>query len=120
MGPIYMKIVTIKSCNMSSKKKNHFKSCQQPLSQIIVLRYCSPMEIQHAIQEPQNAIADILAVVVVVDASDHRPYYPDEIRKVALIDDSMFQSWCLMDTTMHIFSALVELVLCAVAWTFFI
>jgi hypothetical protein len=44
-----------------------------------VLRYCSPMEIQHAMQEPQNATVDILAIVAVVGASDHTPYYPDEI-----------------------------------------
>jgi hypothetical protein len=54
---------------------------------MVVLRYCSPMEIQHAMQEPQNATVDILAIVAVVGASDHTPYYPDEIREVALMND---------------------------------
>jgi hypothetical protein len=45
------------------------------------------MEIQCALQEPHNAIVVILAIVAVVDASDHTPYYPDEIREVALMDD---------------------------------
>jgi hypothetical protein len=34
-----------------------------------------------------NAIIDILAVVVDVDASDCTPYYPDDIREVALMGD---------------------------------
>jgi hypothetical protein len=54
---------------------------------MVVLRYCSPMEIQHAMQEPQDSTIDILALVVAVDASDHTPYYPDEIRELALMDD---------------------------------
>jgi hypothetical protein len=37
------------------------------------------MEIQRALQQPHNAIVDILAVVAVVDASDRTLYYPDEI-----------------------------------------
>jgi hypothetical protein len=37
------------------------------------------MEIQHALQQPHNATVDILAVVVVVVASDYTLYYPDEI-----------------------------------------
>jgi hypothetical protein len=45
------------------------------------------MEIRRAMQEPQNATIDILAVVATMDASDHTPYYPDEIRDVALMDD---------------------------------
>jgi hypothetical protein len=45
------------------------------------------MEIQRALQQPHNATIDILAVVAVVDASDHTPYYPNEIREVALMDD---------------------------------
>jgi hypothetical protein len=45
------------------------------------------MKIQRALQEPHNATVDILAIVVVVDASDHTLYYPDEIREVALKDD---------------------------------
>jgi hypothetical protein len=54
---------------------------------MIVLSYCSPMEIQRALQQPHNATIDILAVVAAVDASDHTPYYPDEIQEVALMDD---------------------------------
>jgi hypothetical protein len=46
---------------------------------MVVLRYCSPMEIQRALQEPQSTTVDILAVVAVVDASDHTPYYHVEI-----------------------------------------
>jgi hypothetical protein len=53
---------------------------------MFVLRYCTPIEIQRAMQEPQNSI-DILAVMAAVDASDRTPYYPDEIRELALIDD---------------------------------
>jgi hypothetical protein len=54
---------------------------------MVVLRYRSPIEIQCALQEPQNTTIDILAIVAAVDASDHTPYYPDEIREVALMDD---------------------------------
>jgi hypothetical protein len=54
---------------------------------MIVLSYCSPMEIQRALQEPHNITIDILAIVVAVDDSDRTPYYPDEIREVALMDD---------------------------------
>jgi hypothetical protein len=46
---------------------------------MVVLSYGSPMEIQRALQEPHNATVDILVGVVVVDASDRTPYYPDEI-----------------------------------------
>jgi hypothetical protein len=52
---------------------------QQRSSKMVVLSYCSPMEIQSALQQPHNATIDILAVVAVVDASDRTPYYPDEI-----------------------------------------
>jgi hypothetical protein len=45
------------------------------------------MEIQHAMQEPQDSTVDILAVVAAIDASDRTPYYPDEIRELALMDD---------------------------------
>jgi hypothetical protein len=45
------------------------------------------MEIQCAMQETQNSTIDILVVVVVVDTSDHTPYYPDEIWELALMDD---------------------------------
>jgi hypothetical protein len=37
------------------------------------------MEIQRALQEPQNTIIDILAIVAAVDALDRTPYYPVEI-----------------------------------------
>jgi hypothetical protein len=37
------------------------------------------MEIQHALQEPQNTTIDILVVVPIVDASNRTPYYPVEI-----------------------------------------
>jgi hypothetical protein len=37
---------------------------------MVVLSYCSPMEIQRALQEPHNAIVDILGVVATVDTSD--------------------------------------------------
>jgi hypothetical protein len=50
---------------------------QQRSSKMVVLSYCSPMEIQSALQQPHNATVDILAAVV--DASDRTPYYPDEI-----------------------------------------
>jgi hypothetical protein len=46
---------------------------------MVVLCYCSPMEIQHALQQPHNATVDILAIVAAVGASDCTPYYPDEI-----------------------------------------
>jgi hypothetical protein len=45
------------------------------------------MEIQRALQEPQNTTIDILVVVAVVDASDHTPYYPAHIQELALMDD---------------------------------
>jgi hypothetical protein len=45
------------------------------------------MEIQHALQQPHSATTDILAVVAAVDALDHTPYYLNEIREVALMDD---------------------------------
>jgi hypothetical protein len=54
---------------------------------MVVLRYCSPMEIHRALQEPQDTTVDILAVVAAMDASDHTPYYPDEIWEVTLMDD---------------------------------
>jgi hypothetical protein len=54
---------------------------------MVVLSYYSPMEIQRALQQPHNATVDILAIVAAVDASDHTPYFPDEIREVALMDD---------------------------------
>jgi hypothetical protein len=54
---------------------------------MVVLSYCSPMKIQRALQQPPNATVDILAIVATVDASDRTPYYPDEIREVALMND---------------------------------
>jgi hypothetical protein len=53
---------------------------------MVVLRYCSPMEIHRALQEPQDTIVDILDVVAFVDAPDHTPYYPDESQEDALMD----------------------------------
>jgi hypothetical protein len=52
---------------------------QQTSYEMIVLNYCSPMEIQRALQEPHNATIDILVVVAAVDASDRTLYYPDDI-----------------------------------------
>jgi hypothetical protein len=37
------------------------------------------MEIQRALQQSHNATIDILVVVAAVDASDHTPYFLDEI-----------------------------------------
>jgi hypothetical protein len=54
---------------------------------MVVLSYCSPKEIQRTLQQPHNATIDILAIVAAMDASDRTPYYPDEIREVALMDD---------------------------------
>jgi hypothetical protein len=54
---------------------------------MVVLRYYSPMEIQRAMQELQDSTVDILAVVAAIDASNHTPYFPDEIWELALIDD---------------------------------
>jgi hypothetical protein len=45
------------------------------------------MEIQRPLQEPQNTTIDILVVVDAIDASDCTPYYPIEIRELALMDD---------------------------------
>jgi hypothetical protein len=60
---------------------------QQRSSEMVVLSYCSPMEIQRAVQQPHNATIDILTIVAAMDASNRTPYYPDEIREVALMDD---------------------------------
>ena len=54
---------------------------------MVVLSYYSPMEIQRALQQLHNTTIDIIVVVAAVDASDRTPYYPDEIREVALMDD---------------------------------
>jgi hypothetical protein len=54
---------------------------------MVFLRYCSLMEIHRALQEPQDTTVDILDVVAAVDVSDRTPYYPYEIREVALMDD---------------------------------
>jgi hypothetical protein len=54
---------------------------------MVLLRFHSPMEIHHALQEPQDATVDILAIVAVMDASDRTSHYPDEIWEVALMDD---------------------------------
>jgi hypothetical protein len=60
---------------------------QQRLSEMVVLSYGSPIEIQHALQQPHNITVDILAIVAAVDALNRTLYYPDEIREVALMDD---------------------------------
>jgi hypothetical protein len=52
---------------------------QQRSSKMVVLSYCSPMDIQYVLQQPHNATVDILAVVAAVDALDRTPYYLDEI-----------------------------------------
>jgi hypothetical protein len=80
---------------------------------MVVLSYCSPMEIQHALQQPHNTTIDILAIVAAVDASDRTLYYPDKIREVAWMI-GMFRIQCSMDMNLHIFSINI-LVLCAVA-----
>jgi hypothetical protein len=54
---------------------------------MVVLSYYSPMEIQRALQQLHNTTIDILAIVAVVDALNRTPYYLDEIREVALMDD---------------------------------
>jgi hypothetical protein len=60
---------------------------QQTSSVMVILNYCSPMEIQRAFQEPHNATVNILAVMAAVDASDRISYYPNEIREVTLMDE---------------------------------
>jgi hypothetical protein len=55
---------------------------------MVVLRYYSPMEIQRAMQEPQDSPVDILVVEAAIDASDRTPYFPDEIQELTLIDDT--------------------------------
>jgi hypothetical protein len=54
---------------------------------VAVLRYYSLMEIQHAMQKPQDSTIDILDVVAAVDALNCTPYYPDEIQELTLMDD---------------------------------
>jgi hypothetical protein len=55
---------------------------------MVVLRYYSPMEIQRAMQEPQDSPVDILVVEAAIDASDRTPHFPDEIQELTLIDDT--------------------------------
>jgi hypothetical protein len=45
------------------------------------------MEIQCGLQQPNNGIVDILAVVAIMDASNRTLYFSDEIREAALMDD---------------------------------
>jgi hypothetical protein len=52
---------------------------QERSSKMVVLSFCSPMEIQRALQQPHNSTIDILVVMAVVDASDRTPYFPNEI-----------------------------------------
>jgi hypothetical protein len=82
MGPVYRKTVTkiisvrssqkktcIKSISTRSlQKKTHIRTCFNNQHLKWFFRYCSPMEIHHALQEPQNATIDILAVVAAMDA----------------------------------------------------
>jgi hypothetical protein len=77
------------------------------------------MEIQCALQEPQNTTVDILTIVAVVDASDRTPYYPAEIWELALMDDRyvlklVFDGHDFPNFSINIF------VLGAVAWAFFV
>jgi hypothetical protein len=53
---------------------------QERSSEMVVLSFCSPMEIQHALQQPHNATVDILDVVAAVDASGRTLYFPKETR----------------------------------------
>jgi hypothetical protein len=69
------------------EEKSFHVLLQKRSSEMVVLSYCSPMEIQHALQQPHNTTIDILAVVAVVDVSDRTLYFPDEIQEVALMDD---------------------------------
>jgi hypothetical protein len=69
------------------RRKLGSRPASRALSQMVVLRYCSLMEIHHALQEPQDTTVNILAVVAVVDASDRTPYYPNENWEVALMND---------------------------------
>jgi hypothetical protein len=56
---------------------------------MFVLSGCAPVVLQDAMQHPNNTCVDVLVVVAVVDASDCTPYYPDEIREIALMDDRL-------------------------------
>jgi hypothetical protein len=69
------------------EEKSFQVQLQQRSSEMVVLIYYSPMEIQHALQQTHKATVDILAVVAAMDASDHTPYHPDEIQEVTLMDD---------------------------------
>jgi hypothetical protein len=89
---------------------------QQPSSEMVVLRYCSHMEIHRALQEPQNATIDILSLVSAMDASDHTPYYPYEIQEVALMDDR-YVLMLVFDVHFFAYYQYINiLVLCAGAW----
>jgi hypothetical protein len=77
------------------------------------------MEIQRALQQPHNATIDILLVAAAVDASDRTSYYPNEIREVTLMDDR-YVSNTVFDGHKFAYFQYNILVLCAMAWPFFI
>ena len=54
---------------------------------MVVLSYCAPLELRRAMIEPQGASVDVLAVVAAVADSDRTPWYPHEVREIALMDD---------------------------------
>jgi hypothetical protein len=71
------------------RRKLGSRPASRASSEIVVLSYCSPMEIYRALQEPQDTKVGILTIATVVDASNCTPYYPDEIREVPLMDDRL-------------------------------
>jgi hypothetical protein len=54
---------------------------------MFVLSGCAPVALQDAMQHPDNTCVGVLVVVAAVDASDCTPYYPDEIREIALMNN---------------------------------
>jgi hypothetical protein len=62
-----------------------------PASTMIICNGCFEVLLSHGdsacFAGAQNTTIDILAIVAAVDASDHTPYYPVEIRELALMDD---------------------------------
>jgi hypothetical protein len=77
------------------------------------------MEIQRDLQQPHNTTINILVVVAAVNASDRTPYYPDEIREVALMDDRYVSNTVFDGHEFAYFSINIS-VLCAVVWPFFV
>jgi hypothetical protein len=68
-------------------KKTRFKTYFKSIVSNGCFEVLLPREIHRALQELQDTTVDILAVVAAMGASDHTPYYPDEIWEVALMDD---------------------------------